>query len=63
MASETALCLDALTTLAARVNARLRERFAPTGKLDGKALTAGQLAAHGYAYLEMELEASRQLTR
>ncbi len=57
------LMTSALTDFAGRAHDRLRERFAPTGKLDGKALTAGQLAAHAYAYLEMELEASKQLAQ
>jgi len=55
------ICLEALTSFTKRVHDRLRARFAPEGKLDGKALTAGQLAAHAYAYVEMELEAARQL--
>ncbi|MEM7607511.1 MAG: acyl-CoA dehydrogenase family protein [Myxococcota bacterium] len=53
--------LDAILDLEARALRNMRERFVVEGKVQGKALNASQLAAHGLSYLATEAMAAREL--
>ncbi len=53
--------VQALETLYTIAHGRMRERFAPSGKPDGKKLNENQLPVHGLAYLRTEQIACREI--